>query len=186
MKQYERELEYSFLVSAAQTAKLFKDGVLTPISQEKITQTWLEQGEVGGYKIRRRIRKTEALTYGWIKYEYTTKYSKNDERAAAQDNMELNAKITPQEYNKLLRIYSSEADVETVEKIRTYFKPSENYETLFSVYSIDIYPGKAAARIEIEFTSEKEMRSWKAPDWLKEILLKDTRFSGKWIFATDS
>lgn len=171
MKQYERELEYSFLVSAAQTAKLFKDGVLTPISQEKITQTWLEQGEVGGYKIRRRIRKTEALTYGWIKYEYTTKYSKNNERAAAQDNMELNAKITSQEYNKLLRIYSSEADVETVEKIRTYFKPSENFETLFSVYSIDVYPGKAAARIEIEFTSEKEMRSWKAPDWLKAILL---------------
>lgn len=171
MKQYERELEYSFSVSAAQAAKLFKDGVLTPISQEKITQTWLEQGEVGGYKIRRRIRKTEALTYGGIKYEYTTKYSKKGEWAAAQDNMELNAKITPQEYNKLLRIYSSEADVEMVEKIRTYFKPSENFETLFSVYSVDIYPGNAAARIEIEFTSEKEMRGWKAPDWLKAILL---------------
>lgn len=168
MKQYERELEYSFSVSAAQAAKLFKDGTLTPISQEKITQTWLEQGEVGGYQIRRRIRKTEALTYGWIKYEYTTKYSKNNERAAAQDNIELNAKITPQEYNKLLQIYSSEADVETVNKVRTYFTDRIQPST---VYSIDVYPGKAAARIEIEFTSEKEMRSWKAPDWLKAILL---------------
>lgn len=186
MKQFDRELEYGFIVSAAQAAKLFKDGILTPISQEKITQTWLEQGEVGGYQIRRRIRKTEALTCGWIKYEYTTKYSKKGEWAAAQDNMELNAEITSQEYNKLLQIYSSEADIKTVEKIRTYFKPSEDYETLYSVYSVDIYPGNAAARIEIEFTHEKEMREWKTPGWLKEILLKDTRFSGKWIFAADS
>lgn len=173
MKQFDRELEYGFTVSAAQAAKLFKDGILTPISQEKITQTWLEQGEVGGYQIRRRIRKTEALTYGGIKYEYTTKYSKKGERAAAQDNMELNAKITPQEYNKLLRIYSSEADVETVEKIRTYFKDSKNFATSYSVYSLDVYPGNAAARIEIEFTSKEEMREWKAPGWLKEILVKN-------------
>lgn len=171
MKQYERELEYSFSVSAAQAAKLFRDGTLTPVATERITQTWLEQGEVGGYKIRRRIRKTETLTYDKVIYEYTTKYSKNDERAAAQDNIELNTKIKPQEYNKLLRIYSSEADVETVEKIRTYFKPSENFETLFSVYSIDIYPGKAAARIEIEFSSLAAMQRWCAPDWLKAILL---------------
>lgn len=168
MKQYERELEYSFSVSAAQAAKLFRDGTLTPVATEKITQTWLEQGEVGGYKIRRRIRKIEAFTYGNAIYEYTTKYSKNDERAAAQDNIELNAKITPQEYNKLLQIYSSEADVETVNKVRTYFKDRKQPST---VYSIDIYPGKAAARIEIEFTSEKEMRGWRAPDWLKAILL---------------
>lgn len=168
MKQYERELEYSFSVSAAQAAKLFRDGTLTPVATEKITQTWLEQGEVGGYKIRRRIRKTEALTYGKAIYEYTTKYSKNDERAAAQDNIELNAKITPQEYNKLLQIYSSEANIETVNKVRTYFKDKRQPLTL---YSIDVYPGKAAARIELEFGSLAEMKRWRAPDWLKEILL---------------
>ena len=168
MKQYERELEYSFSVSAAQAAKLFRDGTLTPVATEKITQTWLEQGEVGGYKIRRRIRKIEALTYGEAIYEYTTKYSKNDERAAAQDNMELNAKITPQEYNKLLQIYSSEADVETVNKVRTYFRDRKQPTVL---YSIDVYSGKAAARIEVEFDSLAEMKRWRAPDWLKAILL---------------
>lgn len=168
MKQYERELEYSFSVSAAQAAKLFRDGTLTPVATEKITQTWLEQGEVGGYKIRRRIRKIEALTYGEIKYEYTTKYSKKGERAAAQDNMELNAKITPQEYNKLLQIYSSEADIETVKKVRTYFKDRRQPAVL---YSIDVYSEKAAARIEIEFDSPAEMKRWRAPDWLKAILL---------------
>lgn len=168
MKQYERELEYSFSVSAAQAAKLFRDGTLTPVATEKITQTWLEQGEVGGYKIRRRIRKIEALTYGGAIYEYTTKYSKNNERAAAQDNMELNAKITPQEYNKLLQIYSSEADIETVKKVRTYFKDKKQPAVL---YSIDVYPEKAAARIEIEFDSPAEMKRWRAPDWLKDILL---------------
>lgn len=168
MKQYERELEYSFSVSAAQAAKLFRDGTLTPVATEKITQTWLEQGEVGGYKIRRRIRKIEAFTYGNAIYEYTTKYSKNDERAAAQDNIELNAKITPQEYNKLLQIYSSEADAETVDKVRTYFTDKIHPST---VYSIDVYPGKAAARIEIEFSSLAAMQRWRAPDWLKAILL---------------
>lgn len=168
MKQYERELEYSFSVSAAQAAKLFRDGTLTPVATERITQTWLEQGEVGGYKIRRRIRKIEAFTYGKAIYEYTTKYSKNDERAAAQDNIELNTKITPQEYNKLLQIYSSEANIETVNKVRTYFKDKIQ---LLTLYSIDVYPGKAAARIELEFGSLAEMKRWRAPDWLKEILL---------------
>lgn len=168
MKTYERELEYSFSVSAAQAAKLFRDGILTPVATEKITQTWLEQGEIGGYKIRRRIRKIEALTYGTAVYEYTTKYSKNDERAAAQDNIELNTKITPQEYNKLLQIYSSEANIETVNKVRTYFKDKIQPLTL---YSIDVYPGKAAARIELEFGSLAAMKRWRAPDWLKEILL---------------
>lgn len=168
MKTYERELEYSFSVSAAQAAKLFRDGTLTPVATEKITQTWLEQGEVGGYKIRRRIRKIEALTYGTAIYEYTTKYSKNDERAAAQDNIELNTKITPQEYNKLLQIYSSEANIETVNKVRTYFKDKIQPWT---IYSIDVYPGKAAARIELEFVSLAAMKRWRAPDWLKEILL---------------
>lgn len=168
MKQYERELEYSFSVSAAQAAKLFRDGTLTPVATERITQTWLEKGEVGGYKIRRRIRKIEAFTYGNVIYEYTTKYSKNDERAAAQDNIELNATITFQEYNKLLQIYSSEADVETVNKVRTYFTDRIHPST---VYSIDIYPGKAAARIEIEFSSLAAMQRWRAPDWLKAILL---------------
>lgn len=168
MKTYERELEYSFSVSAAQAAKLFRDGTLTPVATEKITQTWLEQGEVGGYKIRRRIRKIEVLTYGKAIYEYTTKYSKNNERAAAQDNIELNAKITPQEYNKLLQIYSSEANIETVNKVRTYFKDKIQPWT---IYSIDVYPGKAAARIELEFVSLAAMKRWRAPDWLKEILL---------------
>lgn len=168
MKTYEHELEYSFSVSAAQAAKLFRDGTLTPVATEKIAQTWLEQGEVGGYKIRRRIRKIEAFTYGTAIYEYTTKYSKNDERAAAQDNIELNAKITPQEYNKLLQIYSSEANIETVNKVRTYFKDKIQPWT---IYSIDVYPGKAAARIELEFVSLAAMKRWRAPDWLKEILL---------------
>lgn len=170
MKQYERELEYSLSVSAAQAAKLFRDGTLTPVATERITQTWLEKGEVGGYKIRRRIRKTETLTYGNVIYEHTTKYSKNDERAAAQDNIELNATITFQEYNKLLQIYSSEADVETVNKVRTYFTDRIHPST---VYSVDIYPGNAAARIEIEFSSLAAMQRWKAPDWLKAILLTD-------------
>lgn len=168
MKQFDRELEYGFSVSAAQAAKLFKDGALMPVAQEKITQTWLEQGEIGGYKIRRRIRKTEALTYGETTYEYTTKYSKNKERAAAQDNMEINAEITPQEYHKLLRIYSSEADIETVKKVRTYFKDSDYYATL---YSLDVYAGSDKARIEIEFGTPEEMKRWKAPGWLKGVLL---------------
>lgn len=168
MKQYERELEYSFSVSAAQAAKLFRDGTLTPVATERITQTWLEQGEVGGYKIRRRIRKIEALTYDKVIYEYTTKYSKNDEKAATQDNMELNAEITPEEYEKLKKIYEV-AGKEEVVKIRTYFRTPLN---TLSIYTLDTYPNEKGdrARIEIEFKSKEEMSRWKAPDWFKELI----------------
>lgn len=168
MKQYERELEYSFSVSAAQAAKLFRDGTLTPVATEKITQTWLEQGEVGGYKIRRRIRKIEALTYDKIIYEYTTKYSKNDEKAAAQDNMELNAEITLEEYEKLKKIYEA-AGKEEVAKIRTYFRTPLDP---FTIYTLDTYPNEEGdkARIEIEFKNKQEMKQWRAPDWLKELI----------------
>lgn len=168
MKQYERELEYSFSVSAAQAAKLFRDGTLTPVATERIAQTWLEQGEVGGYKIRRRIRKIEALTYDKVIYEYTTKYSKNDEKAATQDNMELNAEITPEEYEKLKKIYEV-AGKEEVVKIRTYFRTPLN---TLSIYTLDTYPNEEGdrARIEIEFKSKEEMSRWKAPDWFKELI----------------
>ena len=94
MKQFNRELEYSFNVSAAQMRYHFKKGDITPFNQLRIEQAWIEQGEIGEYKIRRRIRKEEDFGLGTVKYEYTTKYSKNDERAAAQDNMELNAPLT--------------------------------------------------------------------------------------------
>lgn len=168
MKQYDRELEYSFSVSAAQAAKLFRDGTLTPVATERITQTWLEQGEVGGYKIRRRIRKIEALTYDKVIYEYTTKYSKNDEKAATQDNMELNAEITPEEYEKLKKIYEV-AGKEEVVKIRTHFRTPLN---TLSIYTLDTYPNEEGdrARIEIEFKSKEEMSRWKAPDWFKELI----------------
>lgn len=168
MKQYDRELEYSFSVSAAQAAKLFRDGTLTPVATERITQTWLEQGEVGGYKIRRRIRKIEALTYDKVIYEYTTKYSKNDEKAATQDNMELNAEITPEEYEKLKKIYEV-AGKEEVVKIRTYFRTPLN---TLSIYTLDTYPNEEGdrARIEIEFKSKEEMSRWKAHDWFKELI----------------
>ena len=168
MKQYDRELEYSFSVSAAQAAKLFRDGTLTPVATERITQTWLEQGEVVGYKIRRRIRKIEALTYDKVIYEYTTKYSKNDEKAATQDNMELNAEITPEEYEKLKKIYEA-AGKEEVVKIRTYFRTPLN---TLSIYTLDTYPNEEGdrARIEIEFKSKEEMSRWKAPDWFKELI----------------
>lgn len=168
MKQYDRELEYSFSVSAAQAAKLFRDGTLTPVATERITQTWLEQGEVVGYKIRRRIRKIEALTYDKVIYEYTTKYSKNDEKAATQDNMELNAEITPEEYEKLKKIYEV-AGKEEVVKIRTYFRTPLN---TLSIYTLDTYPNEEGdrARIEIEFKSKEEMSRWKAPDWFKELI----------------
>lgn len=168
MKQYDRELEYSFSVSAAQAAKLFRDGTLTPVATERIAQTWLEQGEVGGYKIRRRIRKIEALTYDKVIYEYTTKYSKSDEQAAAQDNMELNVEITPEEYEKLKKIYEA-AGKEEVVKIRTYFRTPLN---TLSIYTLDTYPNEEGdrARIEIEFKSKEEMSRWKAPDWFKELI----------------
>ena len=169
MKTYDRELELSFEVSAAQAIKIITREDLLILIQKVIHQTWLEEGEVGDYKFRTRIRKTEIFPDA-ADYEFTTKYSKNDEKAAAQDNMELNAVITQEEYEKLKKIYKA-ADKEEVVKIRTFFR--EPLDAV-SIYTLDTYPNEEGdrARIEIEFKSKEEMYRWKAPAWLNELIGK--------------
>lgn len=173
MKTYERELELGFEVSAAKAIKAITRENMIILQQNIIHQTWLEEGEVGDYKFRTRIRRTE-IAYpeeigSWAgKCEYTTKYSKNDETAAEQDNMELNAEITLEEYEKLREIYKA-ADKEGVVKIRTFFRESLD---AVSIYTLDTYPNEEGdrARIEIEFESKEKMDRWKAPDWFKELI----------------
>lgn len=175
MKTYDRELELGFEVSAAQAVKIITRENLVILQQNIIHQTWLEEGEVGDYKFRTRIRRTE-ITYpdangSWEgKCEFTTKYSKSDEQAAVQDNMELNAEITPEEYEKLKKIYEA-AGKEEVVKIRTYFRTPLN---TLSIYTLDTYPNEKGdrARIEIEFKNKQEMEDWRAPDWLQDLVLK--------------
>ena len=173
MKTYERELELGFEVSATQAIKIITREGFSILNQNIIHQTWLEEGKVGDYKFRTRIRRTE-ITYpdangSWAgKCEFTTKYSKSDERAEVQDNMELNAEITPEEYEKLKKIYEV-AGKEEVVKIRTYFRTPLN---TLSIYTLDTYPNEEGdrARIEIEFKNKEEMYRWKAPAWLKELV----------------
>lgn len=173
MKTYEREIELSFEVSAAKAIKIITREGLSILNQNIIHQTWLEEGEVGDYKFRTRIRRTE-ITYPTVhepfagKCEFTTKYSKNNEQATVQDNMELNAEITLEEYEKLKKIYEA-AGKEEVVKIRTYFRTPLN---TLSIYTLDTYPNEEGdkARIEIEFKNKQEMKQWRAPDWLKELI----------------
>ena len=169
MKTYDRELELSFEVSAAQAIKIITREDLSILIQKVIHQIWLEEGEVGDYKFRTRIRKTEIFPDA-ADYEFTTKYSKNDEKAAAQDNMELNAVITPEEYEKLKKIYEA-AGKEEVVKIRTLFREPLD---AFTIYTLDTYPNEEGdrARIEIEFANKEAMDRWKAPDWFKELIGK--------------
>ena len=169
MKTYDRELELSFEVSAAQAIKIITREGLPILIQKVIHQIWLEEGEVGDYKFRTRIRKTEIFPDA-ADYEFTTKYSKSDEQAAAQDNMELNAVITQEEYEKLKKIYEA-ADKEEVMKIRTFFR--EPLDAV-SIYTLDTYPNEEGdrARIEIEFANKEAMDRWKAPDWFKELIGK--------------
>ena len=110
MKQFDRELELGFEVSATEAIKAITRENMIITHQDIIYQTWLEEGIVGDYKFRTRIRRTEIMRPdicgSWDgKCEYTTKYSKSDETAAEQDNMELNAEITPEEYKRLQKIY---------------------------------------------------------------------------------
>ena len=175
MKTYDRELELGFEVSAAQAVKIITREGLSILNQNIIHQTWLEEGEVGEYKFRTRIRRTEithpaAINLWADKCEFTTKYSKSDEKAAAQDNMELNAEITPEEYQKLKKIYEA-AGKEEVVKIRTYFRTPLN---TLSIYTLDTYPNEKGdrARIEIEFKSKEEMQQWNPPAWLNELIGK--------------
>lgn len=173
MKTYDRELELGFEVSATKAMKVITRENLVIIQQSIIHQTWLEEGEIGDYKFRTRIRRTE-ITYpdangSWEgKCEFTTKYSKNDEQTVVQDNMELNAEITPEEYEKLKKIYEV-AGKEEVVKIRTFFR--EPLDAV-SIYTLDTYPNEEGdrARIEIEFANKEAMDRWKAPAWLKELI----------------
>lgn len=175
MKTYDRELELGFEVSATKAIKIITRENLVIFQQNIIHQTWLEEGEIGDYKFRTRIRRTE-ISYpdadgSWAgKCEFTTKYSKNDEKAATQDNMELNVEITPEEYEKLKKIYEV-AGKEEVVKIRTYFRTPLN---TLSIYTLDTYPNEKGdrARVEIEFKNKQEMEEWKAPDWFKELIAK--------------
>lgn len=175
MKTYDRELELGFEVSAAKAIKIITRENIEILNQNIIHQMWLEDGKVGDYKFRTRIRKTEveyqgALMIGASECEFTTKYSKNDETAAEQDNMELNAEITPEEYEKLKKIYEA-AGKEEVMKIRTFLREPLSFSTL---YVFDTYPNEEGdrARIEIEFSSKEEMERWKAPAWLNELVGK--------------
>ena len=170
MKTYDRELELGFEVSAAQAIKTITREGLSILMQNTIHQTWLEEGEVGDYKFRTRIRKTEIISPEAADYEFTTKYSKNDEKAAEQDNMELNAEITPEEYQKLKKIYEAAGKKEVV-KIRTLFREPLD---AFTIYTLDTYPNEEGdrARIEIEFKNKEEMYRWKAPAWLNELIGK--------------
>lgn len=171
MKTYERELELGFEVSAAQMLKTIAREKLVITCQEVIYQVWLEEGVVGDYKFRTRIRKSvkniDGLNAMPTQYEFTTKYSKSKEAAEKQDNMELNAKIAEEEYDKLLSIYKAAGKEETV-KVRTCF----HEPGWLVIYSVDTYPTEHndRARIEIEFTNKEEMRRWKAPQWLKKLL----------------
>lgn len=169
MKTYDRELELGFEVSAAQAIKTITREDLPILIQKVIHQIWLEEGEVGDYKFRTRIRKTEIFPDA-ADYEFTTKYSKSDEQAAAQDNMELNAEITPEEYEKLKKIYEAAGKKEVV-KIRTLFREPLD---AFTIYTLDTYPNEEGdrARIEIEFKNKEEMYRWKAPAWLNELIGK--------------
>lgn len=169
MKTYDRELELGFEVSAAKAIKIITREGLPILQQKVIHQIWLEEGEVGDYKFRTRIRKTEIFPDA-ADYEFTTKYSKSDEQAAAQDNMELNAEITPEEYEKLKKIYEA-AGKEEVVKIRTLFREPLD---AFTIYTLDTYPNEEGdrARIEIEFKNKEEMYRWKAPAWLNELIGK--------------
>ena len=180
MRTYDRELELGFEVSAAKAIKIMTRENLVILNQNIIHQIWLEEGEVGGYKFRTRIRKTENmrsdLRGSWVnlsgswdgKYEFTTKYSKSDETAAEQDNMELNAKITLEEYQKLKKIYEA-AGKEEVMKIRTYFRTPLDP---FTTYTLDTYPNEEGdrARIEIEFSNKEDMKRYRIPQWLKELI----------------
>lgn len=175
MKTYDRELELGFEVSAAKAIKIITRESLSILNQNIIHQTWLEEGEISDYKFRTRIRRTE-IAYpdangSWAgKCEFTTKYSKSDEQAAVQDNMELNAEITLEEYEKLKKIYEA-AGKEEIVKIRTYFRTPLN---TLSIYTLDTYPNEKGdrARIEIEFKNKQEMEDWRAPDWLQDLVLK--------------
>ena len=175
MKTYDRELELGFEVSATKAIKIITRENLVIFQQNIIHQTWLEEGEVGDYKFRTRIRRTE-IAYpeeigSWAgKCEFTTKYSKSDEQAAVQDNMELNAEITLEEYEELKETYEA-AGKEEVMKIRTFFR--DPLDTV-SVYTLDTYPNEEGdrARIEIEFKNKQEMEDWRAPDWLQDLVLK--------------
>ena len=180
MKQFDRELELGFEVSAAQAIKIITRENCLITHQHIIYQIWLEEGEVGDYKFRTRIRKTEnmspdlrgswvSLSGSWAgKYEFTTKYSKSDETAAEQDNMELNAEITLEEYLKLKKIYEA-AGKEEVMKIRTYFRTPLDP---FTTYTLDTYPNEEGdrARIEIEFSNKENMKRYRIPQWLKELI----------------
>lgn len=175
MKTYDRELELGFEVSAAQAIKAITRENMIILQQNIIHQTWLEEGEVSDYKFRTRIRRVKVENIDCLemctdKYEFTTKYSKSDEQAAVQDNMELNAEITPEEYEKLKKIYAA-AGKEEVVKIRTFLRDPLSFSTL---YVFDTYPNEKGdrARIEIEFKNKQEMEDWRAPDWLQNLVLK--------------
>ena len=173
MKQFDRELELGFEVSATEAIKAITRENMIITHQDIIYQTWLEEGIVGDYKFRTRIRRTEIMRPdicdSWDgKCEYTTKYSKSDETAAEQDNMELNAEITPEEYKRLQKIYQVAGKEET-KKIRTYFRTPLD---AFTIYTLDTYPNEEGdrARIEIEFSSKEDMKRYRIPQWLKELI----------------
>ena len=58
---------------------------------------------------------------------------------------------------------------EETKKIRTYFRTPLD---AFTLYTLDTYPNEEGdrARIEIEFSNKENMKRYRIPQWLKELI----------------
>ena len=86
---------------------------------------------------------------------------------ATREEFELS--LTREQYNKLIL----KSDSKTIEKVR-YFVPLDSVHTA----EVDIYHSFLEGLIttEVEFSSEKDMESFKAPKWFGEDVTMDSRY----------
>lgn len=163
VKRFVGENELNYQVPFSTVNLLISTNVLRLNGVERIEQIWLPEtiAPNGHTKIRTRLRHISvgnAYEQGH-KWSYDTKYD-----LTSTSRIELSAPLTVAEYELLTSIYP---DTERVNKSRLLLTDDTGRK-----YECDIYPNNPLARIEIEFDTVEEMKSFVVPEWLKEAMVK--------------
>ena len=168
-KFYSEENEASFKVSVKRITELtkqynrLKGGRLQTIMVQRIDQMWLNEDPTG--YMRTRIRVVADFTHNFsakrtldTKFELVTTFKEGIEK---HERYEFNSDLTDEQYWNIAEHY---VDRRFVEKTRV---TARDIETNL-IYTIDIYPDRDMANVEIEFEKAEDLLEYKKPDWANE------------------
>ena len=157
---FSEENEVGYDIPVVVISELIANKTLTLIDRKDIEQIWVyEDKTMDDISVRARIRKTISVgkSADTAEYEFCTKYY-----LTKKSRIELSASaLTADEYKILKHLYRN---CEAVNKRRLVLRDKDTPY----IYEVDIYQDNPVARIEVEFNSAQDMKTFEPPAWLSK------------------